>query len=202
MIWDLDDGRFFHSRKGSSSVAYHERPFFLAQFSFNVRMILSKFTHCQKWHAVPHHHIDLLTSCDARADVRSLAQLITIPRLALAPSQEFWQPGRRDTANAGSAYQSRVYKPNSLFQTYTNQENMPILQQYSLPDSLDDLKVPEGTESGFFIAFLASEDPATRKPWCPDVVAALPVLKKTFSAESTPVVAFVEVGQKPEYVAY
>ncbi|KAL1587145.1 hypothetical protein WHR41_04464 [Cladosporium halotolerans] len=76
---------------------------------------------------------------------------------------------------------------------------MPILQQFSLPDSLDDLNVPEGTESGFFIAFLASEDPATRNPWCPDVVAALPVLKKTFSAESTPVVAFVEVGQKPEW---
>lgn len=79
---------------------------------------------------------------------------------------------------------------------------MPILQHYSLPDSLDDLKVPESNNSCFFIAFLASVDPATQKPWCPDVVAALPVLKNTFAPESTPIVAFVEVGQKPEYVAY
>lgn len=165
-------------------------------------MILSKLTHWQKSHAVLHPHIDLLASCDTRTGVCSLARFLTILRLALAPSQEFWQPGRRDTANAGSAYQSRVYRPNPLFQIYTIRENMPILQQFSLLDSLDDLKVPEGTESGFFIAFLASEDPATQKPWCPDVVAALPVLKKAFSAKSTPVVAFVEVGQKPEYVAY
>jgi thiol-disulfide isomerase/thioredoxin len=40
------------------------------------------------------------------------------------------------------------------------------------------------------------------KPWCPDVVAAIPHLEEVFSAPGSPDVAFVEVGQKPEYVLF
>ncbi|KAL3454243.1 hypothetical protein BJX65DRAFT_263049 [Aspergillus insuetus] len=76
---------------------------------------------------------------------------------------------------------------------------MPIITDFPLPTSAATLNLPTPPNTPFFIAFLASVDPATGKPWCPDVVAALPVLHETFSAEHAPLVAFVEVGQKPEW---
>jgi hypothetical protein len=79
---------------------------------------------------------------------------------------------------------------------------MPIITDFPLPASPATLNLPTPPNTPFFIAFLASVEPATGKPWCPDVVAALPVLHETFSAEHAPLVAFVEVGQKAEYVVH
>ncbi|KAI5365368.1 putative Thioredoxin domain-containing protein [Septoria linicola] len=74
---------------------------------------------------------------------------------------------------------------------------MPITQDFTLPSSAESLQISPG--SAFFIAFLASKDPNTKKPWCPDVVAALPTLEATFKGEKKPAAAFVEVGQRPEW---
>lgn len=103
-------------------------------------------------------------------------------------------------------------------------ENMPILKSFPLPSSPSALQIPNEKEKDsppsnfFFIAFLASKDPLTNQPWCPDVRAALPILEATFQEPTTsqgegkkeeggkksttppPVVAFIEVGQKVEYV--
>ena len=76
---------------------------------------------------------------------------------------------------------------------------MPILQPFTLPKTAADLAIPASTNA-FFVAFLASKDPSTKKPWCPDVVAALPTLESTFTGAKKPQAAFVEVGQRPEYV--
>ncbi|KAK4498838.1 hypothetical protein PRZ48_009348 [Zasmidium cellare] len=74
---------------------------------------------------------------------------------------------------------------------------MPILSDFKFPSSAGDLQVTSG--SPLFIAFLASKDPVTKKPWCPDVVAALPILEATFQGGKQPTVAFVDVGQRPEW---
>jgi hypothetical protein len=79
---------------------------------------------------------------------------------------------------------------------------MPIITDFPLPASATTLNLPTPPNTPFFIAFLASVEPATGKPWCPDVVAALPVLHETFSTEHAPLLAFVEVGQKAEYVVH
>jgi hypothetical protein len=77
---------------------------------------------------------------------------------------------------------------------------MPIQQNFALPKAISDLVFPASTNT-FFVAFLASKDPQTKKPWCPDVVAALPTLESTFTGAKKPQAAFVEVGQRPEYFA-
>lgn len=105
---------------------------------------------------------------------------------------------------------------------------MTILKSFPLPSSPSALQIPNEKEKDsppsnfFFIAFLASKDPLTNQPWCPDVRAALPILEATFQETTTsqgaegeegkkeqgkksttpppPVVAFIEVGQKTEYV--
>lgn len=73
---------------------------------------------------------------------------------------------------------------------------MPILQSFALPKAIGDLVFPSATET-FFIAFLASKDPATNKAWCPDVRAALPTLEATFTGAKKPQAAFVEI-ERPE----
>jgi hypothetical protein len=78
---------------------------------------------------------------------------------------------------------------------------MPVLQPFTLPKTIGDLAIPSSTNA-FFIAFIASKDPQTKKPWCPDVVAALPTLESTFTGAKKPQAAFVEVGQRPEWVLY
>ena len=75
---------------------------------------------------------------------------------------------------------------------------MPILQSFTLPQTPADLPIPPSTNKTFFIAFLASKDPQTQKPWCSDVVAALPTLEATFTGAKKPQAAFVEVGQRLE----
>ncbi|KAL4861052.1 hypothetical protein BDV12DRAFT_180813 [Aspergillus spectabilis] len=74
---------------------------------------------------------------------------------------------------------------------------MPILTDFTLPKSASSLDLPP--TSPFFISFHASPDPNTGKPWCPDVVAALPYLTEAFSALDAPQAAFVDVGQRPEW---
>lgn len=75
---------------------------------------------------------------------------------------------------------------------------MPILRSFAVPKSIESLQLP--ADSPFFIAFLASKDPATKQPWCPDVRAALPTLEASFQGQKQPTAAFVEVGQRPECV--
>lgn len=74
---------------------------------------------------------------------------------------------------------------------------MPITTNFSLPASADLLDLPN---SVFFISFHASPDPKTGAPWCPDVVAAIPYLRETFAAQNVPEVAFIDVGERPEFV--
>ncbi|TDZ22284.1 Thioredoxin domain-containing protein [Colletotrichum orbiculare MAFF 240422] len=74
---------------------------------------------------------------------------------------------------------------------------MPIATSFTLPESAADLAVPEG--SAFFITFTTSNLPETGESWCPDVRVALPHLNATFSADGAPEMAFVEVGQRPEW---
>ncbi|KAL4784167.1 DUF953 domain protein [Aspergillus varians] len=74
---------------------------------------------------------------------------------------------------------------------------MPILRDFILPKSASSLDL--SSISPFFISFHASPDPNTGKPWCPDVVAALPYLTEAFASADAPQVAFVDVGQRPEW---
>ncbi|KAJ5901990.1 hypothetical protein N7495_002518 [Penicillium taxi] len=76
---------------------------------------------------------------------------------------------------------------------------MPIIKNFTLPSSAKKLILPNGPESKLFVAFIASPDPITKQPWCPDVRAVLPYLSKAFAGGDTPTVALVEVGQKPEW---
>ncbi|KAL2839094.1 hypothetical protein BJY01DRAFT_219412 [Aspergillus pseudoustus] len=77
---------------------------------------------------------------------------------------------------------------------------MPILTDFIPPSSAKALDLPTVSKGApFFISFHASVEPNTGKPWCPDVVAALPVLREAFSPDHAPNVAFVEVGQRPEW---
>lgn len=77
---------------------------------------------------------------------------------------------------------------------------MPIIRDFALPSSAKDLKFPDGADSTFYILFISSDDAATGQPWCPDVRASLPTINATFSGDAAPKVAFIQVGQKPEYV--
>lgn len=79
-----------------------------------------------------------------------------------------------------------------------NHTVMPILHDFTVPKAVAELVFPSATDT-FFIAFLASKDPQTNKPWCPDVVAAIPTLEATFTGAKKPNAAFVDVGQRPEY---
>jgi hypothetical protein len=72
---------------------------------------------------------------------------------------------------------------------------MPILTDFKLPASPAKL---EASKETLFLAFIASNDPATGQSWCPDVRAAMPVLQKTFSSDDGSELAYVEVGQRPE----
>ncbi|KAL6231595.1 hypothetical protein BDW75DRAFT_219813 [Aspergillus navahoensis] len=79
---------------------------------------------------------------------------------------------------------------------------MPVTTTFTLPNNPESLNLPVNSKnatSTFFISFHASADPNTGKPWCPDVIAAIPHLNEVFSAPGSPDVAFVEVGQKPEW---
>jgi hypothetical protein len=73
---------------------------------------------------------------------------------------------------------------------------MTITQNFTLPGSVKE--VPVGPDSKFFIAFVSSTDPVTKQAWCPDVRAALPYINEAFASDSSPTLAIVEVGQKPE----
>jgi hypothetical protein len=103
------------------------------------------------------------------------------------------------TSNTTHQYQAypRSNPSTEIQVQIASDHTMPILRDFIVPKALSDLAFPSGTNT-FFIAFLASKDPQTNKPWCPDVVAALPTLESTFTGASKPQVAFVNVGQRPE----
>lgn len=75
---------------------------------------------------------------------------------------------------------------------------MPITKNPTLPSSVRELELPGGPDSKLFIAFISSTDPATKQSWCPDVRAALPHINEAFTGGDAPILAIVEVGQKPE----
>lgn len=143
---------------------------------------------------------------------------------------------RKTSLQASPSLHNLLHPPKSPSQSQTpatkkkkKKENMTILKSFPLPSSPSSLQIPNEKEKDsppsnfFFIAFLASKDPLTNQPWCPDVRAALPILEATFQEPTTsqgaegeegkeekeegkksttppPVVAFIEVGQKTEYV--
>ncbi|OLN97158.1 Thioredoxin domain-containing protein C21C3.12c [Colletotrichum chlorophyti] len=75
---------------------------------------------------------------------------------------------------------------------------MPIVSGFSLPESASAIALPKDSAT-FFINFTTSNLPETGESWCPDVRAALPHIKAAFTADGAPEVAFVEVGQRPEW---
>jgi len=94
-----------------------------------------------------------------------------------------------------------ILRYEAFYQRYSP-NIMPILRDFALPKATNALEFPSSTDDAFFIVFLASKDPQTGKPWCPDVVAALPTLESTFTGADKPQAAFIEVGQRPEYVCW
>jgi hypothetical protein len=78
---------------------------------------------------------------------------------------------------------------------------MTIISNFTLPAAANALAIPAESPAPFFITFTTSDLPETGQSWCPDVRAALPHLKTAFGAQGSPDMAFVEVGQRPEYVA-
>ncbi|KAF2015055.1 hypothetical protein BU24DRAFT_423971 [Aaosphaeria arxii CBS 175.79] len=76
---------------------------------------------------------------------------------------------------------------------------MPIFDHYKVPSSAQALPLPEEPSAKTFICFIASTDPKTNQAWCPDVRAALPVLKRAFGGETAPELRYVHVGQIPEW---
>lgn len=79
---------------------------------------------------------------------------------------------------------------------------MPVLNNFTAPSSATQLSLPQDLKNKFFIAFISSLDTATKQPWCPDVRRALPHINAAFSSSDGSAVALVEVGQRPEYVAW
>ncbi|CAN8101433.1 unnamed protein product [Discula destructiva] len=77
---------------------------------------------------------------------------------------------------------------------------MPIISNFSLPKSASDLDLAKDYSAApLFITFISSKLPETGEAWCPDVRAAMPVLESVFSAPGAPAMAFVEVGQLPQW---
>ncbi|KAH4188158.1 hypothetical protein HBI56_108180 [Parastagonospora nodorum] len=76
---------------------------------------------------------------------------------------------------------------------------MPIQDNLQIPFSAQELPVPDDPAAKLFVCFISSADPVTKQPWCPDVRAALPRLDAAFSSEDAPNLAYVHVGQKPEW---
>ncbi|GKZ51771.1 hypothetical protein AbraIFM66951_007076 [Aspergillus brasiliensis] len=76
---------------------------------------------------------------------------------------------------------------------------MPLIPNYPLPITANDLPIPHGEK--FFLVFISSADPSTGQAWCPDVRAAWPKIVEAFSGQDdeSPRVGVVEVGQKPEW---
>ncbi|KAK1638474.1 hypothetical protein BDP81DRAFT_371946 [Colletotrichum phormii] len=76
---------------------------------------------------------------------------------------------------------------------------MPIIHEFKLPDDASALgRNRTNSTAPFFITFTTSDHPDTGESWCPDFRAALPHIIAAFSPLSTPEMAFVEVGQRPE----
>lgn len=77
---------------------------------------------------------------------------------------------------------------------------MPIQDHFPLPSSAQELPLGDDSTAKLFIAFISSKDPTTKQSWCPDVRAALPRLDAEFTGRHRPELAYVHVGQRPEYV--
>ncbi|KAH7324185.1 hypothetical protein B0I35DRAFT_406022 [Stachybotrys elegans] len=73
---------------------------------------------------------------------------------------------------------------------------MPILSTFALPEAPAGLNLPGET---LFVAFISSDDAATKKPWCPDVRAAMPHITSAFEPESQPTLAIAQSGTIPEW---
>ncbi|CAJ2502598.1 Uu.00g099920.m01.CDS01 [Anthostomella pinea] len=76
---------------------------------------------------------------------------------------------------------------------------MPITKGFKVPDTAAHLTLPANPATPLYLAFIASADPATGQPWCPDVRAALPYLDAAFAGDTRPHLTIIEVGQKPQW---
>lgn len=75
---------------------------------------------------------------------------------------------------------------------------MAIVDNFEVPNALQSLPLPNEPSAKFFILYLASDDPATKQPWCSDVRAVLPELNKRFAEPARPTVHYAYVGVKKE----
>ncbi|KAG5997749.1 hypothetical protein E4U54_002315 [Claviceps lovelessii] len=76
---------------------------------------------------------------------------------------------------------------------------MPIIKDFVLPDSPQDLEVPSPVGTKGFLIFVSSDDPETRQPWCPDVRASWPHVVAAFEGQISPTLHVVKVGQRSEW---
>ena len=91
-----------------------------------------------------------------------------------------------------SAYLIRCRPITSLLQ---DQIIMPIIADFQLPASPQDLPVPSDGSAPFYLTIISSTPPETGLSWCPDVRAALPLLDKTFSPADAPSMGYVPVDR-------
>ncbi|KAH6629097.1 hypothetical protein C7974DRAFT_393833 [Boeremia exigua] len=94
-----------------------------------------------------------------------------------------------------------LYTSHPQSSTYATPKHttMPIQHDFQLPAAAQDLPLANDATSELFLCFISSTDPTTNQPWCPDVRAALPRLEKVFAGADAPGLAYVHVGQKPEW---
>ncbi|KAK7718930.1 Thioredoxin domain-containing protein 17 [Diaporthe eres] len=107
-----------------------------------------------------------------------------------------WREDGREDLDAPE--QVRRVLRGGCFSKATIGTTMTIISSFTLPATASALALPVNSQTPFFITFTTSDLPETGQSWCPDVRAALPHLKAAFSAEGSPEMAFVEVGQRPE----
>jgi hypothetical protein len=81
-----------------------------------------------------------------------------------------------------------------------NTYKMPIQDHFELPKTAQELPVGDFEDANLLLCFISSTDPVSKQSWCPDVRAALPRLDIGFTSQLAPKLAYVHVGQRPEYV--
>lgn len=79
--------------------------------------------------------------------------------------------------------------------TSHNRITMPIIADFQLPASSQDLPIPSDGSAPFYLTIISSTPPETGLSWCPDVRAALPLLDKTFSPADAPTMGYVPVDR-------
>ncbi|KAJ8115377.1 hypothetical protein OPT61_g2973 [Boeremia exigua] len=90
-------------------------------------------------------------------------------------------------------HESKSTQLTTKSRPYRTAIRMPIQDAFQLPASAQALPLANNATAELFLCFIASTDPATSQPWCPDVRAALPRLEKVFSGADAPELAWKDL---------